>query len=367
MSDEIGLETAWYLYRAIREYDAVKNALYAARDAVIGQRETRRHDEEVFDPEGLDSTYSRYTVRETQNFMRHAASLAARHNLNDDRVVAVITPDGLHAVVQAIWRELMEGEATERSWFVRGAPNFFAFYPPIMFSRTNGITLNPFAYRDEQAFMAHMMQELPLLYRRLQTESVAARTRAAEAEALAEEKHTKKVERVLTTLNRKPTTALHKAWENGDAIPDPFAPLWLRVLPPDDRDPSNWRVGRDDAAMRAALSKVGFSDRQITFALQYCVYHVPTRRWYEWTRRVHRSVENNEWRGSPLPADLNERAAALRKGRMNPLSALDRHARWWAAHKVDGVSQRKMATDEGVARSYVNESIHSLERFFAVV
>lgn len=337
MEEDIELETAWNLYRAIREYDAVKEALCATRVAVIGRREPRRHDEEVFDPEGLDSSSSRYTVREIQNLMRHAASIAVRHNLNDDRITAVITPHGINALVDALWCELKEGVQTDRSRFVKGRPDYFKMHPPITFSLDQGIILNPFAYRDEEAFMTQMRGELPRLYRRLRDESTERHDRNLKAEEKAEEAHAKKVEKIVALLNSKPTVALHKAWEE-----------------------------KDEPAVRAALRKLRISDETVGYTLRYCQYHLPTRQWCERTHQIRRTPENPEWRTTPLKADLNERAAPLRAGRKNPYDELPKQARWWAAHKADGMSQRELAAAEGATRSYVNQSIHDLERRFNV-
>lgn len=365
MSDDIRLETAWNLYRAIRTYDTVQEALCAVREAVIGQREARGQDERVFDPNSPDDASFRYTALETANLVRHAHYIVSRHNLDEARVIDVISEKGVIALTWAVDHELREGVATNREWFFAGQVMTLIPFPSLSLTSPtkNLITINPIAYRDEQAFMAHMVQELPLLYRHIQAESVAVHTHAAEAKALAEEKHTKKVESVLATLNKRSTTALHKVWENGDAIPDA---LWLRFLPPDDPDLSHWRVGRDDAAMRAALGKIRFPDSRITFALQYCVYHVPTRCWYQWTRRIRRTAENKEWRDSPLPADLNELAAPLRKGRKNPYDELPKHARWWAMYCADGVSKNKLAKDDVVGHATVIQAVKGLERRFNV-
>lgn len=326
--DAVFAETAWNLYRAIREYPAFRESLHTSHELAVGQRE----------PQGENEPLS---SGEATRLARHARWVVARHNLDDPRVADVIGGAGVNALTWAVEHELRTGAAITFPDFW----NMMLMESPVRFPPLSvtvaGITINPFAYRDETAFMAHMNEELPRLYREIIAANEREHTHRAEAEQEVADHHHRVLTQMAQRLSREKPADLRAAY-----------------------------LRSDHPSMQATLRAMGYSPSDAKRGARYLLYisRGDNRDDYWRPRRscIRQFSDHDGWWWLPDAPDLNEEVGPRLKGRENPYSALPTHARWWAAHKVDKTSQRALAAAEGVSSPNVNQRIHELERRFAV-
>jgi len=338
MSDDIGLETAWNLYRAIRTYDVVQDALRAARAATIGQSEARGGTACVADPDGFGMP-RRYTQQELTNLVRHARYIVSRHNLDDARVLHVIGASGRNRLVQAIADELCEGRIADCERFRIDAGTADIAFPALVRApdARECIIINPLAYRDEAAFLAHMRTELPRLYREIVSDNKQKLAHRAAAVAETGDQHTKRLIAMTQRLDQTHPDEAQSVFADADS---------------------------DDTARQAILQKLGFTRAEATRGAKYLDYTM--ERWVIRAGAIRDTPDGLQWRAWQEPKDRNSEAAPKQKGRVKPVPTLSNRVAQWAEHRAGGIPKYKLADGNEVVRRNLIASIQEIESLFRV-